>query len=126
MRRDIGAPDVRFLVVIHARDEEAALQASEAIGETLRKASQAGLLEGYESPADYLPSRQSQRARQAALPAPAELRANLERASRGLPFRRQVFEPFLKDAAAASSMPLVDRGSLQGTRLGAAGWIRCW
>ena len=117
MRRDIGAPDVRFLVVIHAQEEEAALQASEAIGETLRKASLAGLLEGYDSPAEYFPSRQSQQARQSALPATAELRANLERALRGLPFRPQVFEPFLKDAAAAKSMPLIDRGSLRGTRL---------
>jgi predicted exporter len=117
MRRDLGAPDVRFLVVIHAPEEETALQASEAIGETLRKASQAGLLEGFESPADYFPSRRSQRARQAALPAPAELRANLDRALQGLPFRRQVFEPFLKEAATASSMPLIDRRGLQGTRM---------
>lgn len=116
MRRDIGAPDIRFLVVIHAQEEEAALQASEAVGETLGRASLAGLLEGYDSPADYFPSRRSQLARQQALPAAAELRANLERALQGLPFRPQVFEPFLKDAAAAGSMPLIDRGSLQGTR----------
>ena len=116
MRRDIGAPDVRFLVAIRAQDEQAALQASEAIGEALHKASLAGLLEGYDSPADYFPSRQAQRARQSALPPGAELRANLERALHGLPFRRQVFEPFLRDAAAAKSLPLIDRGSLQGTR----------
>jgi len=117
MRQDIGAPDVRFLVVIHAPDEEAALRASEAIGEFLRKASAAGLLGGFESPADYFPSRQSQRARREALPPAAQLRANLERAARGLPFRSQVFEPFLKEAAAARGMPLIERGSLQGTRL---------
>jgi predicted exporter len=117
LRRDIGAPDIRYLVVISAPDEEVALQAAERVGATLRRASQMGLLEGYESPADYLPSRQAQRARQAALPAPAVLRANLQQALRGLPYRPQAFEPFLKDAAAAKSMPLVDRGSLQGTRL---------
>ena len=117
LRRDIGAPDVRYLVVISAPDEEVALQAAETVGATLRRASQMGLLEGFESPADYLPSRQAQRARQAALPAPAVLRANLQQALRGLPYRHQVFEPFLKDAAAAKNMPLVDRGSLQGTRL---------
>jgi predicted exporter len=116
MRRDIGAPDVRFLVAIRAQDEEAALQASEAIGEALHKASLAGLLEGYDSPADYFPSRQAQHARQSALPPGAELRANLERALQGLPFRRQVFKPFLRDAATAKSMPLIERGSLQGTR----------
>ena len=117
LRRDIGAPDVGYLVVIHARDEESALQASEAIGAILREASQTGLLEGYESPADHLPSRQAQRDRQAALPAPAVLRANLERALQGLPYRGQVFEPFLKDAAAVKDRSLLDRGSLEGTRL---------
>jgi predicted exporter len=117
LRRDIGAPDVGYLVVIHARDEESALQASEAIGAILREASRMGLLEGYESPADYLPSRQAQRDRQAALPAPTVLRASLERALQGLPYRRQVFEPFLKDAAAVKDMLLLDRGSLEGTRL---------
>jgi predicted exporter len=116
MRRDIGAPDVRFLVVLHAPEEEAALQASEALGEALRKASLAGLLEGHDSPADYFPSRQSQQARQNALPPTPQLRANLQRALQGLPFRPQVFEPFLKDAAGAKSMPLIDRDSLQGTR----------
>jgi predicted exporter len=45
------------------------------------------------------------------------LRANLEQATQGLPYRRQAFEPFLKDAAAVKDMPLVDRGALHGTRL---------
>jgi len=117
LRRDLGAPDVRYLVVIDAPDEEAALQASEAIGATLRNASQSGLLEGYESPADYLPSRQAQRARQAALPVAPVLRANLGQALRGLPYRRQIFEPFLQDAAAAKDLPQIDRSSLEGTRL---------
>ena len=45
------------------------------------------------------------------------LRANLDRALRGLPYRRGVFEPFLADAAAAQAQPLVERSSLDGTRL---------
>jgi predicted exporter len=117
LRRDIGAPDVSHLVIVEALDEESALQAAEAVGTVLRGASRAGLLEGYESPADVLPSLKTQGARQAALPAPAVLRANLERALRGLPYRRQLFEPFFEDAARARESPLLDRGSLQGTRL---------
>jgi predicted exporter len=117
MRADLGAPDVRFLVVIHAPDQEAALQASEAVGQGLRKASQAGMLEGYESPADFLPSRQTQEARRQALPEPAQLRANLEKAVAGLPFRGKVFEPFLADVAAARSAPPIGRSGMQGTRL---------
>ena len=117
LRRDIGAPDVRYLVVIQAPLEEAALQSAEAVGASLREAARVGLLEQYESPADYLPSRKAQLARQAALPAPAALRANLARALQGLPYRHDVFEPFLKDVSAARDQPPVDRNSLQGTRL---------
>jgi predicted exporter len=117
LREGIGAPDVRYLVVIRAAQEEAALQAAEAVGASLSKAAAAGFLEGYESPSDYLPSRHAQQARQAALPAPATLRANLDRALKDLPFRGRVFEPFFKDAAAAREMPLLERDSLEGTRL---------
>jgi predicted exporter len=117
LRRDIGAPDVRHLVVIHAPQEEAVLQAAEAVGASLRAAARAGLLDGYESPSDYLPSRRTQQARRAALPDPAVLRANLERALAGLPYRREVFEMFLKDAAATKEMPFIERGNLRGTRL---------
>ncbi len=87
LRRDIGAPDLRYIVVVSAGDEEAALRASESVEAVLRTASRAGLLERYDSPAIYLPSRQAQRARQAALPAPGDLRGNLQQALRGLPYR---------------------------------------
>jgi len=115
LRRDIGAPDIRHLLVIGAGDEETALQASEAAAAALQAASRKGLLDGYDHPATYLPSRRSQLARQAALPGPAELRGNLRQALQGLPYRPEVFEPFLKDAEAARVMPLLDRASLQGT-----------
>jgi predicted exporter len=115
LRRDIGAPDVRYLVVVNAGDEEAALRASESVAAVLSKASRTGLLEGYDSPAMYLPSRQAQRARQAALPMPADLRRNLQHAVKGLPYRPGAFESFLTDAAAARTMSLVGRDSLQGT-----------
>jgi predicted exporter/peptidoglycan/xylan/chitin deacetylase (PgdA/CDA1 family) len=115
MRRDMGAPDMRHLVVIRAGDEETALQAAEAVAAALRNAGQRGLLEGYDSPSAWLPSRAAQRARQAALPPPAVLRANLAQALRGLPYRPGTFEPFLADAAAAKKLPLIDRDALQGT-----------
>jgi predicted exporter len=133
LRRDIGAPDVRYLVVIRAKEEQAALEASERVAAALDGASRNGLLAGYDSPARYLPSRRMQAARQAALPAAAELRANLRQALQGLPYRPDVFEPFLKDAAAAKAAPLLDRDSLRGTSLALkvdsllarreAGWI---
>lgn len=117
LRRDIGAPDVRHLVVINARDEDDALAASERIAAVLERAVARGHLDGFESPAAYLPSLATQRARQAAVPEPAQLRENLSAAQRGLPFRPGLFEPFLQAAAAAKVQPLLNRASLQGTAL---------
>jgi predicted exporter len=117
MRRDLGAPDVRHLVVVTAADQETALAASEKISVVLQQSVEDGRLAGFESPAVYLPSRASQRARQAAIPEPALLRENLQAAQRGLPFRAGLFEPFLRDADAARTQPLLNSASLQGTAL---------
>ncbi len=117
LRRDLGAPDVRHLIVLTARDEQAALEAAERTGARLQQAMEQETLEGFDSPATYLPSFAAQRARQAALPAPETLRENLQAALRGLPFRAGLFEPFLRDVATAKAQPLVDRSSLNGTSL---------
>lgn len=117
LRRDVGAPDVRYVVVADAKDEQSALQTSEGIASALERSMRQGWLAGYEAPGAYLPSFQAQRARQAALPATETLRENLQQALQGLPFRPGLFEPFLKDAAAAREMALLDRQSLQGTHL---------
>jgi predicted exporter len=45
------------------------------------------------------------------------LRENLQQAQRGLPFRPGLFEPFLRDAAAARVQSLLNSASLQGTGL---------
>jgi predicted exporter len=76
-----------------------------------------GRLAGFETPAAYLPSSAAQRARQAAIPAAAMLSGNLREAQRGLPFRTELFEPFVRDAAAAATQPLLERASLEGTAL---------
>jgi predicted exporter len=76
-----------------------------------------GALEGFDSPAIYLPSQVLQRERQATLPAPEVLRQNLQQALKGLPFQADLFEPFLRSVAAAKTQPLQDRRNLQGTNL---------
>jgi predicted exporter len=117
LRRDLGAPDVRHLVVVHARTEEGALQAAEQVGTALGEAMREGLLEGFDSPALHLPSRQTQLARRASLPEPQVLSASLEQAVKGLPFRRGLFAPFVEDVAAARSMAPLERKDLEGSRL---------
>lgn len=117
LRRDLGAPDVRYLLVVRGPSEEQTLVTSEALAGNLQGLVRQGVLAGFDSPALYLPSSAAQRARQAGLPASEVLRANLEQALTGLPFRPDLFEPFLKDASAAKVQPSLDRTSLQGTSL---------
>jgi predicted exporter len=117
LRSDSGAPDVRYVVVAATHDEQGALVASENITAALERSVHQGLLGGYDAPSIYLPSFRTQRARQAALPAAETLRRNLQEALQGLPFRAHLFEPFLKDVAAAKEMPHIDSRSLHGTAL---------
>ncbi|HYH42729.1 MAG TPA: MMPL family transporter [Burkholderiales bacterium] len=132
LRREIGAPDVRHLVVVTAEDRQAALRAAETTAAALRVAADKNLLDSFDSPAVYLPSIETQRARQAAIPAAEVLRKDLIGAAQGLPFRDGLFEPFLRDAQNAKSAVPLERQSLDGTRLAlkvdsllvrrAAGW----
>ncbi|MDD4880744.1 MAG: MMPL family transporter, partial [Gallionellaceae bacterium] len=87
MRADLGAPDVRYLVVVTAASQEAALAASEQAAAALQPLAEAGVIDGFESPAFYLPSQASQRQRQVSLPPDAELRRRIQAALADLPLR---------------------------------------
>lgn len=112
LRRDIGAPDIRYLLAVTATDEQQALGASERLSRALNQSVAHRTLAGFDAPDRYLPSAAAQRARQAALPDAATLRANLEQAAAGLPFRSKLFAPFLADVAAAARAPLLTRSAL--------------
>ncbi len=117
LRRDLGAPDVRHLVVVFAGDEQAALETAERVGAVLEKLRDAGALEGFESPALVLPSARTQQQRQRALPDPATLAQRIAEAARGLPFRTGLFEPFVQDVARARQAALLRPADLAGTGL---------
>jgi predicted exporter len=115
LRADIGAPDVRYLLVLSERGEQAALAASEGIANILRRLIDERALRGFDAPHRYLPSDVTQRARQAALPDGETLTARLREAGAGLPFRADTFDPFLRDVAAARTAPLLTRAALPPT-----------
>src|SRR5699024_8389663 len=97
LRGELGAPDVRYLLALEGDNAEQALQASERLLPALDQLVEAGAISGYEIAARYLPSVAVQRARQARLPEPDALRAALDAAVAGSPFRAGVFAPFLAD-----------------------------
>ncbi|HTH98800.1 MAG TPA: MMPL family transporter [Stellaceae bacterium] len=117
LRRDVGAPDVRYMVMVQAADPETVLETSETAGDILDRLTSRGAIAGYDTPARYLPSAKMQRQRQTALPDPAQLAANLSQALAGLPFQSDAFKPFLADAAAARTAGPLTRASLDGTAL---------
>lgn len=119
LRADMGAPDVRYMIVVSAPDRELVLAAAEQVGHRLDALVAQGVLVAYENPARYLPSIATQRARQASLPA-AGLAQRLNQAVANLPVRAGVFTPFLVDVAAARSRAPLTRADLDGTSLALA------
>lgn len=119
LRSQLGAPDPRFLVFATAADREMLLQKSERIGLVLDGVVKNGGIGGFEMAARFVPSRQVQEARRAALPDAATLAGNLEKAMADLPFRPGLFAPFLADVARARAQPLLVPEALRGTSIGA-------
>jgi predicted exporter len=115
LRGDLGAPDVRYLVVVSAPDMQSALRGAEQVGTELESLVSRNVISGYESPALYLPSQAVQRRRQQSLPPPDVLRTNLRQALAGLPLRASRLQPFLRDVEAERNAPLMTPQSLAGT-----------
>lgn len=120
LRADMGAPDVRYLVVVSGTSQEAVLRVSERVSALLQTQVEQGELAGFESPSRYLPSTATQRARQDSLPPGPLLETRLAQAVQGLPVRAPLFTPFLADAAAARSQPLLQASDLQQTSMAMA------
>lgn len=117
LRNDMGAPDVRYMVLVRASDMESALSRAETLDGSLDALIEAEALDGFDAPYFYLPSVAEQTARRAAIPETSVLAANLRDAAQGLPFKADLFAPFLADAEAAREQTLLTRSAMDGTAL---------
>lgn len=104
LRGELGAPDVRYLLVLRADDADGVLALSETLEPKLADLVRRGALDAAELPSRYLPSMATQRTRQAKLPERATLEAALGRAQADLPFRAGLFAPFLDDVERARAL----------------------
>lgn len=118
LRRELGAPDLRDLLVIEGQTTEDVLQRGEAVMAQLEQLRAGGIVAGYDLVSTYLPSRRSQQVRQQALPERNVLEHNLRTALTGLPFATGLFTPFLDGIEAARTQPMLDRDTFHGTALG--------
>jgi predicted exporter len=105
------------LLIMTAASRDEVLAISEAAEKLLRRLLQDGILTGFDLPSLYLPSRETQSRRRAALPEPAVLRTALQEALEGLPFRKDLFAPFLQDVERARTGGLMDASSLGASAL---------
>ena len=120
LSRELGTPDVRYVVAVHGGGAQAALQASERLRPALDRLVADGALERYDMAARYLPSAALQRQRQQRLPDEATLRGALAAAVARTPFRDDAFEPFVADVQRARDAPALQPQDLHGTPLATA------
>ncbi|MCE5233286.1 MAG: xanthomonadin transporter [Mizugakiibacter sp.] len=119
LRGALGAPDVRYLLVLQAADADGVLALSERLAPQLDALVARRALDGVELPSRYLPGVATQRARQAKLPDRATLEAALAEAQVELPFRPDLFAPFVADVEAARTLPPLTPAAFARTPLGA-------
>jgi predicted exporter len=119
LRADLGAPDVRTLIVLAGQDQQAVLRATEALQDALDALVAQGALAGYQSPGRFLPSLAKQEARRASLPPQGELKTRLARAVESLPVRAERLQSFVDDIAATRAAPLIRRADLGATSFAA-------
>ncbi len=117
LRHELGAPDVRYLVALDAKDGETALRASERLLLVLDRLVARGAIDGFDSPARYLPSAVTQKKRQARLPDRAGLQMALDAALASTEFRSDAFNDFVDDVELARTAPPLRPSDLTGTPL---------
>lgn len=120
LRTDIGAPDARYLVLFTGTSREAALQGAERAGRQLDALVQQGLIGGYDSPARFMPSQQTQAARLQSLPSREKLEPVLAQALQDAPLSASRLRGFVDAVDAARQSPMLTRSDLDGTALALA------
>jgi len=118
LRADLGAADVRDIVIVSGSSLESVLRGAEAAAGPLQGLVEKKIIGSFDSPANYLPSISTQESRRGSLPGSAELRANLIQATQGLPVQSESLQPFLEDAEATRHAALITARDLEGTSLG--------
>jgi predicted exporter len=119
LRADLGAADVRDLLIVSGPDLESVLRGAEHAAVVLQPLVDADVIGSFESPANYIPSVATQEARRGSLPDAAQLRSNLQQAIDGLPIRGDRLLPFLEDAEVTRHAALITPKDLAGTSLAA-------
>jgi predicted exporter len=113
--------DMRYQLTLQADSLEQLLRDSEALDAVLADAAGKGLLGGWQSVTQVLPSARTQALRRANIPGREALAANVAGAIEGTPFRADAFAAFLDAAEAVRSAPPVTAADIDDSALGS--WL---
>ncbi len=105
LREALGAPDVRYLLILQAPTAQGVLALSERLQPRVDALVANHAVDALELPSRYLPPAALQLQRQTKLPDRAQLQNELHTALEGLPFRPDTFAPFVDDVETARSLP---------------------
>jgi predicted exporter len=119
LRAALGAPDVRYLLIVEAADAEGVLELSEKVSPRIDALVAQGAVGAAELPSRYLPSLATQRARQARLPDRGALETMLASATADLPFRQGLFAPFVDDVETARTLEPLTPARFASSPIGA-------
>ena len=114
-RAVLGAPEMRYAVVLSDAEQDAVLEQTEAAAAAIA-ASEA--VDGYLAATHLLPAPSTQQRRRDALPSADTLRASLTTAAADTPFRPSAFEPFVAAVEASGSLPVLTADDYAGTPMG--------
>ena len=117
LRSAAGTPDMRYQLILHNSSLESLLRESESLESLLSQAVADGLLGGWQSVSQVLPSEQLQKLRQDAIPDAATLQRRLNDVVTDTPFRTEAFASFETSAGKAKTLPVLLPSHLAGTPL---------
>lgn len=104
LRSQMGAPDSRYVIAVIGDSADEVLNHQEMLTPILQESRHSQEMDTYRMASQYLPSISNQRRRQDALPQEELLRVNLSAATAGLPFRPDVFKPFVNDVVTSKTL----------------------
>lgn len=117
LRQATGASEISQALIITADSAEQVLQRMEAIQPILASQVEQQVLRDYQLASDWLPSQNTQKARQQALPPANELLRRLNIASNDLGVRTAALKPFLDSVEASHELTPLTLEDLQNTPL---------
>lgn len=118
MRSEMGASDIRYFYVVTGKDQETVLQRSEEMTPQLKQLIEQKAIAGFDMAARYLPSHKTQLQRKQTLPDEATLKPALAQALKGMPFRADVFSPFIKEISETKHGKLLELSDFGSSGLG--------